>query len=128
VSYPAAIITGMKLAYVNEAIELLEKANTDLDPELLSLPDARELLDAYARAERLVDFGVAALARKIDDASELARVRGTSMGRAKETMATGRVLGGSDDLDGAMRHGTSPWIRRPRSPKPRSPVPARPLS
>jgi hypothetical protein len=95
----------MKLANVTEAITLLEKANADLEPDLLSLPDARELLEAYARAERLAAFGVAALARKIDDATELARVTGTSVGKAKGTVATAKVMGESDDLDGALRHG-----------------------
>jgi len=40
----------MEVALVDEAIELLEKANADLEPELLSGAAARKLLDAYARA------------------------------------------------------------------------------
>jgi hypothetical protein len=71
----------MKVAFVDEAVELLEKANADLEPELLSAPAARQLLEVYARAEKLAAFGVAALARKLDDASELARATGSSMGR-----------------------------------------------
>ena len=61
-SYPTAIITAMGAAPVDEAIELLEKANADLEPELLSVPAARERLKAYVRAQRLAAFGVAALA------------------------------------------------------------------
>ncbi|MGH2695099.1 MAG: hypothetical protein ACRDJJ_09850, partial [Actinomycetota bacterium] len=95
----------MEVAYVDEAVELLEKANADLEPELLGVPEARKRLKAYARAQRLAAFGVAALARKIDDASELARVTGTSLGRAKETVTTGKTLGDSDDLSEALRHG-----------------------
>jgi hypothetical protein len=34
----------MEVAPVQEANELLEKANADLEPELLSAPAARELL------------------------------------------------------------------------------------
>jgi hypothetical protein len=105
VSYPIAIITGMEVAAVDEAIELLEKANADLEPELLSVPEARERLKAYVRAQRLAAFGVAALSRKLDDASELARVTGTSLGRAKETVTTGRILRDSDDLGDALRYG-----------------------
>jgi hypothetical protein len=94
----------VEVAYVDEAIALLEKADADLEPELLSVPAARKLLEAYARVERLGAFGVAAVARKLDDAA-LARVTGTSVGRAKETVATGKVMGESNELDGALRHG-----------------------
>jgi 5-methylcytosine-specific restriction endonuclease McrA len=95
----------MGMSYVDDAIALLEKANADLEPELLSAPDARELLDAYARAEKLAAFGVAALARKIDDASTIAKATGTSMGAAKAVVDTGRVLAASDELSDALRHG-----------------------
>ena len=73
----------MDVTSVDEAIELLEKANADLEPELLSVPEAKERLKAYVRAQRLAAFGVAALSRKLDDVAELARVTGTSLGRAK---------------------------------------------
>lgn len=99
------MITDMEVAPVDEAIELLEKANANLEPELMSGPAARRLLKAYARAQRLAAFGVAALARKVDDASELARMTGTSMGRAKDTVATGKVLGSAEELSDAFRHG-----------------------
>lgn len=95
----------MEVTLVDEAIELLEKANADLEPELLSGPAARRLLDAYARAQRLAAYGVAALARKLDDASELSRVTGTSMARAKDTVAVGKVLGSADELSDALQHG-----------------------
>ncbi len=95
----------MEVAYVDDAVEQLEKANADLEPELLSVPEARKRLQAYARAQRLAAFGVAALTRKIDDASELAREMGTSVGRAKETVATGKVAGDSEELNDALRHG-----------------------
>ncbi len=90
---------------VDEAIGLLEKANADLEPELLSVPDARAGLDLYARAQRLVSFGVAALSRRLDDASQVARVTGTSLGKAKETVATGKVLGASATLNSALQQG-----------------------
>jgi hypothetical protein len=94
-----------EVALVDQAIELLEKANAELEPELLSAPAARSLLEAYARAERLAAFGVAALARKVDDATELARVTGTSMGKAKATVSTGRVLESVGELSDALQHG-----------------------
>ena len=96
---------GMNDAYIAQAIELLEKANADLEPELLSIPDARELLGVYARAQRLAAFGVAALARRIDEAPSVARVTGTSIGQAKETITTGKVLGDSAPLREALERG-----------------------
>ena len=95
----------MEVVPVDEAIELLEKANADLEPELLSVPEAQARLKAYVRAQRLAAFGVATLSRKLDDVAELARVTGTSLGRAKETVTTGRILRNSDDLSDALRHG-----------------------
>jgi hypothetical protein len=95
----------MQTASVDEAIELLEKANADLEPELLHAADARRLLEAYARAQRLAAFGVTALSRKLDDASQIARVTGTSMGTAKATVATGKTLGFAGELNAALRHG-----------------------
>ena len=95
----------MEFGHVDEAIGQLEKANANLEPELLSLAAAREQLETYARAERLAAFGIAALARKLNDASELARVTGSSTGKAKDTIATGKVLGESAPLENALKHG-----------------------
>ena len=95
----------MKTSYADRAVELLEKANADLDPELMSIPDTKNQLETYARARRLIDFGIAALAGKLDDAERLARVTGTSIGKAKETVATGKVLDDSRDLSLAMQGG-----------------------
>jgi hypothetical protein len=94
----------MESTAVDHAVEFLEKANADLEPEL-SMQEARRLLKSFVRADRLAAFGIAALARSIDDASELARVTGTSMGKAKDTIATAQVLHGSGELNDAMRHG-----------------------
>lgn len=95
----------MELARLEEAVEVLEKANAGLEPDLLSIPDAKEHLRLYARVGRLATFGVAALARKLDDAPKLAQVTGTSIGKAKETLATSVVLGGSAPLNEALRRG-----------------------
>jgi 5-methylcytosine-specific restriction endonuclease McrA len=95
----------METHLIEEAIELLEKANADLQPELLAGPDARELLASYARVGRLADFGVASLTRKVNDPSEVARVTGTSQGQAKSMVSTGQVLAQSPDLTAALQHG-----------------------
>ncbi|MGH2777495.1 MAG: hypothetical protein ACRDJB_02475, partial [Actinomycetota bacterium] len=95
----------MEFSHADEAVTSLEKANANLEPELLSLAAARQQLETYARAQRLAAFGVAALARRIDDASEIARTTGSSTGRAKDTIATGKVLSGSAPLADALKQG-----------------------
>ena len=95
----------MGKAFIDEATEMLEKANAGLDPELLPADEARKLLASYARARKLIDFGIAALSRKLDDAAELATVTGTSMGTAKTVVATGKVLATSGELNAALQHG-----------------------
>ena len=88
VSHPLFILIGMSVA-IDQAVELLEKSNANLEPELLTSEGARELMAAYARAEKLAAYGVAALARKLDDPAELARLTGTPVGKAKAVVATG---------------------------------------
>ena len=68
-SHLVVTIKAMDAALIDQAIELLEKANAGLEPELLSRDTARRLLASYARARRLVDFGIAGLSRKLDDAA-----------------------------------------------------------
>jgi len=92
-------------ALFEQADELVDKANADLEPELLPAGAARELLQICSRLEKRVAFAVAALARKLDDPAEIARTTGTSMGRAKAVVATGRALSSSDDLSLAMQTG-----------------------
>ena len=104
-SHPLAIITRMEVGYIDEAIELLEKANADLEPELLTAATARKLLESYARAEKLAAFGLAALARKLDDVSEMARVTGTSLGKAKAVVTTGKVMVSAGELGAALQQG-----------------------
>ena len=95
----------MEVACVDDAIQLLEKANADLQPELLASADARAQLEAYARAQRLAAFGVATLSRKVDETAEIARTAGTPLGKAKETLATGKALVASPELNDAMQSG-----------------------
>jgi hypothetical protein len=42
----------MEVAHLEEAIELVEKANVDLEPELLSGPVAKKLIGLYGRVGR----------------------------------------------------------------------------
>ena len=87
------------------AIEALEKENANLQPELLSAEHARQLMADYARAERLVSFGIAALARKVHEPAEVARVTGSSIGKARNVVAAGEVMASSEELSSAFQHG-----------------------
>lgn len=95
----------MDVAVIHEAIELLEKANADLEPELLETSTARDFMAAYARAEKLASFGVATMARKVSEPSEIARVTGTSIGTAKAVATTGRAMASSAELSSALQTG-----------------------
>jgi hypothetical protein len=75
-----------------QAIALVEKANADLEPELLRLPQARERLEMYARARRLVDFGITSLARRVDDTTEVSG-RGDVVGAGEGRGRDGQGLG-----------------------------------
>jgi hypothetical protein len=87
------------------AIEDLAKENANLEPELLTTERARELMAGYARAEKLVAFGLAALTRKLDDPAELARLTGTPVGKAKAVVATGEAMASSQELSSALKQG-----------------------
>jgi len=95
----------MSATHLAEAIDLLERSNADLEPERLAADDARMLLQAYARAQRLAAFGVATLTRKVEDPSTVARATGTSITSARSTVETGKVLGSAEHLNVAFRNG-----------------------
>ncbi|MGI8520179.1 MAG: HNH endonuclease [Actinomycetota bacterium] len=90
---------------IDEAIVQLEKTNAELQPELLGAVEARDLLARYARAEKLVSYGKTALAARLDDAAEVARASGVSIGKAKATVDTGKALKGADEVRDAFKGG-----------------------
>jgi 5-methylcytosine-specific restriction endonuclease McrA len=95
----------MESNILHDAVTLLEKANANLEPGLMTAEAARALLAEYARVEKLAAFGKAVLARKIDDTTEIARVTGTSIGNAKQTVETGKALKDADDVRDALAGG-----------------------
>jgi hypothetical protein len=95
----------MERTPIREAVTLLEKANANLEPELLSADDARGLLVTYARAVKLASYGQTALARRIDDAAEVARSSDVSMGKAKATVEAGQTLGDAPEVSDAFKDG-----------------------
>jgi len=95
----------MEVFYEDQAVEFLEKAAADLEPELCSAAVVRKRLATFAKAIKLAEFSVAALARKLDDVETVARATGSSQGKAKATVTTGKVMASSDDLHLAMQAG-----------------------
>jgi hypothetical protein len=91
---------------IDDALALIERANARLRPGELSRPEARSLIDAYGRIVKLGGFGVATLSPSLGDAAAVARVSGTSLGRARAAVATGTTIQASPDLNAAMRQGT----------------------
>jgi HNH endonuclease len=90
---------------LDQAIDLLERANAGLEPERLTSAQARKLMGLYDRVERLGAFGITALSRKIDDAATVAKATGTSMGKAKAVVATGKAMAESGALNKALQTG-----------------------
>jgi hypothetical protein len=95
----------MATMHIHDLVEGLEKANANLDPDLLTTESARRLLDEYARAEKLAAYGRTTLAARIDDAKAVARATGTSMGRAKQTLETGAALKDAPEVGDALARG-----------------------
>src|ERR671918_2923781 len=95
----------MATTQIHDVVEGLEKANANLEPELLTTDSARRLLDEYARAEKLISFGKAVLAQRVDDAALVARATGTSMGQAKKTLETGAALKDAPEVGDALARG-----------------------
>ena len=92
-------------AFVDRAIELLEKATAGLEPELFDSASVRAMLARFDRVRRLGDFGVAAFARKVDDAAAVSRATGTPVGQAKATIELGRNLKAAPELGAALQSG-----------------------
>ena len=102
---PPCLDGGMQVKAYEEAIAWLEKGNADLEPELLDAGSARELLALCARGEKLFAYAKTALARRVDDATEVARASGTSVGKAKVVVETAKALRDSDVLNDALAGG-----------------------
>ena len=92
VSQVHIMMRGMEGTYLARALDFLERSNSELSPEVMTSRDARELLAAYSKAQRLAAFGIAALTRRLDDAEAVAGLTGTCVGQAKATIETGRAI------------------------------------
>ena len=94
-----------EIELLDQAIELIEKANANIQPELIAHQYAHDLVDRYARIEKLGGFGITALADKVNDVTQIAKARGTSLGDAKDALATSKVMASTPDLRDALQHG-----------------------
>jgi 5-methylcytosine-specific restriction endonuclease McrA len=92
--------------HLHDAITSAKKANVELAPDLLHAADALHALAAYAELKKLASYGEAALAQRVDDAEKLARVSGTSVAKAKQTVETGKALRDSDVVRDALAGGS----------------------
>jgi hypothetical protein len=95
----------MEFEALDQSTEWLEKANADLEPELMTAEGAREALARYAHIKKLASYGETVLSRKLDDPAELARMTGTSIGKAKETVETAARLRDAQEVDLALKTG-----------------------
>ena len=95
----------MEFNDIDDAIALLEKANANLEPELLDAVATRQMLTRYARVKKLAAYGETALAGKVGDAAVLATVTGTSIGKAKSTVEAGKALRTADTVAHAFSVG-----------------------
>ena len=96
----------MESKLLDEAAALVEKANANLEPDLMGVDRARTLLATYARIEKLAAYGKTVLATRLDDAHAVARASGVSMGRAKATVDTGAAIRDSDEVRDAFKGGS----------------------
>ena len=95
----------MDIDLLRDAVALLDRANSVLDPRELTGAGRKEALGLYARVEKMGAFGVTTLARELKDPETVARTAGTSMGKARKIVATGETLAKSGELAGALGAG-----------------------
>jgi hypothetical protein len=102
---------------VREAVATLDAAARELDPGRLDGHDAAELLDDFARGERLCAAAKALLARRVDDANVwresghrsaahwVAEVTGETVAAATRSLETARRLEQLPGTEAAFRAG-----------------------
>ena len=97
--------TGSVHQDLQDAAALIERANARLAPAELPASEADSLIKHYSTIERLGGFGVATLSARVEDPEKVARVTGTSIGKARDAIATGGTLQSSPVLKSALEKG-----------------------
>jgi hypothetical protein len=95
----------MERHYLAEAAGFMRKANETLAPDRCDDAEARELLARYAEVKKLASFGEAALASRLSDPGHVARVTGTSVRKARNTIETARQAEKTPELGAALKAG-----------------------
>jgi len=96
----------MNTTHIDDAIASLEKANADLQPDLFDENEARDMLAAFAQAEKLASFGKTMMAQRVQDAQAVAKMTGVSVGKAKSVVEAGKALSERPEVRGAFRSGS----------------------
>ena len=95
----------MDVGLLKQAISLLRRCNASLEPKRMEASFPRECLALYGEVEKLGAYGTAALSRKVDDVERVARATGTSIGKARAAVETGRALRDAPQVEQAFRKG-----------------------
>ncbi|HVL64002.1 MAG TPA: hypothetical protein VM573_02405, partial [Actinomycetota bacterium] len=95
----------MDVGLLKQAISLLRRCNASLEPKRMEASFPRECLALYGEVEKLGAYGTAALSRKVGDVERVARATGTSIGKARAAVETGRALRDAPQVEQAFRKG-----------------------
>lgn len=90
---------------LTEALRLVRRANAGLTAHRCSRPEWERRLACFVEIEKLAGFGKATAAARVADVDGLAGMCGSSLGRAREVITTGRALAGSPALSEAVAEG-----------------------
>ena len=96
----------MNIEHLQDALTSLQKARASLEPELLSIADARDALATSAMAKNVIASIESELIGRVDDAQTVARITGTSVGKAKIVTETARALKDADVVRDALASGS----------------------
>jgi len=105
VAFPLVVVSPVLYRIERMFVCELERMASGLDPDCMLLPDARALLDQLGRARRLIDGMVGRLARRIDDANEVAHTLGVPRGEVRSAVETAELLAELPATDAAVRRG-----------------------
>jgi len=107
----------MKLKTLRSVAETLRTEIAGFEPELVTGPDAAEVLEAFAEIGKLADAGTLLAARRVESsnvwrkgghrsaAAHVAETTGTGLGPAITTLEAARQLGSLPATDEALRDG-----------------------
>jgi hypothetical protein len=108
---------GCSVSAIASLVDQAQALLRSFEPELFAAPDAVRLVELFARGTKVMQAGQALAARRVaasnahraeghlSSAHLVAAAAGTSLGRAADTIETGRRLADQPDVDAAFRAG-----------------------